>query len=623
MRGFQLILATLVTVVSAQAQEENPVTPETIAMFIHTFVANDIADYSIPGAAVVVARKNGIIFAKGYGVADIESNRPFDPFETVVRAGSVSKCFTAAAIVRLAHEGKLAMDAPINDYVKDVAIPQPFGPIRVSNLLTHTAGFDDTIVDMHERDVEDWVPLAPYLEAELPAPAMPPGLCTSYSSWDFAIAGLVIEGASGMPYDEYIRQSILEPLGMMRSSFRLPDPPADLMADLASGYNVTPSGHKQYPFDYIKASPGIALLTTPENIGHFIVAQLNEGRWQDEAALLPPIIEAMQTTQFANHEKIRGFTYGFAEWRENGRRMLFHDGNAIGHTGRLVIIPEHDIGFYLVYNIVPFGPGGAPSEAGRLNRRFTTAFLDEFYPDVSPPRVKPTGLVEALPPIASFAGHYRPTNYSRHTFQKLASLMEQVPVRVVQEDTIIAGSSKYVRVAPELFQYEEGGDSYVPFRIDETDAPTHLFFGTGSYEKVRWAESSPVQTAVFVTFFLTFVLTLPLITARWYLARKHNEVLTLSDKALFIAATTNILFLVGLAGVMLRMDTMELFAGVPPILALILHLPLISGSFGVLAGVALLRGSGSGRLTRAHQALTTLAVLTFVPFLWYWNLIGI
>lgn len=620
-----MMMAALLSVAGFVTAEE--IDAESVQKFADEFFAGELSEYKIPGAVFVFVKGDEVLYSQGYGFSELESQTPFDPSATVIRAGSVSKCFTSAALVNLAVDGQLDIDAPVNSVLQSVEVAEPWEPILVKDLLTHTAGFDDTIIDMHERDVVEWLPLQEYLNAEMPAPAMPPRLGTSYSSWDFAVAGAVIEDVTGGAYYEYIDEAILDPLGMSSSTFRLPDPPVVIMERLASGYSWQRDGYKQYPFDYIKASPGIAMLTTAEDMARFIRAQLNAGKIDGESTLNPEVVEAMQTIQFRNHERVRGFSFGFAEWAENGEHLFFHDGNAIGHTTRIVVMPQHDVGFFVAINTTPFDPGGVPSAEGRLARRLTTSFLDTFYPEEDKTSTAPAAITTEASALLKYEGYYRQTNYSRHTFQKLASLLEQFPVTAGEGGVLRIGSTSYVEIEPGVFQHAEGQEVYAPFRADESGAITHVYLGSGMFEKVSTYESMPVQLGIFFGSLVVFAMSGTLMLARWSMVwKREKQGPVRAEWVVLLVAVLNVVFFVGLGHTMMNIDTMELFAGVPPVLKVVLSIPIVTGLLAFAALMDVLRGvevrgpkPGRWRIWIGGQAVFG---LVFVGFLWTWNLVG-
>src|SRR5262249_17997901 len=123
----------------------------------------------IAGATVAVVVGDKVVFAKGYGYADVEARRAVDPEKTPFRIGSISKLFTWTAVMQLVEEGKVDLDADVNTYLKDVKIPSDFDkPVTLKNLLTHTPGFDDVVLGLFAKNAEEMRPLADVLREQMP-----------------------------------------------------------------------------------------------------------------------------------------------------------------------------------------------------------------------------------------------------------------------------------------------------------------------------------------------------------------------------------------------------------------------------------------------------------------------
>ncbi len=215
---------------------EDP-TPQTLDAF-KAAVAAVLEETGVPGAGIALVNVNGTEWAGGVGWADRDRRVPVTA-DTHFRAGSISKSFVALALVQLYEDGKLDLDARLSDLVPDVAIENPWAeaaPVTVRQLLEHTAGFDD--MHFNEIYVLDDAPDLPLEQVLMRNPASRrvrwrPGTRMSYANPGYAVAGLVVEKVSGMPYDEFIEQRIFTPLEMPTSSFRLA-PEAD--SALAQGY---------------------------------------------------------------------------------------------------------------------------------------------------------------------------------------------------------------------------------------------------------------------------------------------------------------------------------------------------------------------------------------------------
>jgi len=398
-------------------------TAESITSFVDEYMATQMTSSNVPGAAIVVVQGEAVLLAKGYGMADLDADRPVVVDETLFRAGSVSKLFTATAVMQLVEQGRIGLDDDINQHLTSLQLPDKFDrPLTVADLLQHTTGLDDVFFGMHERDAEDVESLADFLGHHLPERYDPPGELISYNDHGYTLVGLLIEDVTGQSFVDYMAAHVLGPLQMGSSSFAQPLP-ADLQTQVAVGYRYEEQ-FEPYEFDYVNIGPAAGLHATASDMAHFVMAHLNNGRYGEQQVLQPETVSQMQATQFSHHPVLRGRGYGFAEWHENGLRAVFHDGGNPGFLNRLFLIPEEGIGFYLTFN------GDQYAGASQFHREFTTRFMDEFYPETEETVVLPTA-VPLGRPASDLTGYYRDVSaHSHDTFQKLTSLMNQFPVRM-------------------------------------------------------------------------------------------------------------------------------------------------------------------------------------------------
>ena len=142
----------------------NPATITDVEDFFDTAVPAGLAKYNIPGATVSVVQNGELIFSKGYGYADLTNETLVDADSTIFHIGSVTKLFTWTCVMQLVEEGKIDLDTDINTYLIDFSIPDtyPGQPITMRNLMTHTAGFEDTFRREAVEDVEDLFPFRIY-----------------------------------------------------------------------------------------------------------------------------------------------------------------------------------------------------------------------------------------------------------------------------------------------------------------------------------------------------------------------------------------------------------------------------------------------------------------------------
>ncbi len=197
---------------------------------VDAFVAAQMQAQKVPGVALAIV-KDGAVVARGYGESNVEHHVPVTP-ETIFQSGSVGKQFTAAAVMLLVEEGRIALEDSITRYLPDA--PATWQPIRIRHLLTHTSGIPDYAVDTfdYRRDAtEDELARMAYgLTLEFP-----PGAQWKYSNTGYLLLGVVIHKVSGQFYGDLLAERIFRPLGM--STARVISE-AEIVPNRAAGYEL-------------------------------------------------------------------------------------------------------------------------------------------------------------------------------------------------------------------------------------------------------------------------------------------------------------------------------------------------------------------------------------------------
>ncbi len=245
-----LLLLSSLTLLPISSVHGAPVTPHPAVLndpreletFLDGVLTSQLKENHIPGATLSVVKDGKLLLAKGYGDADIKQNKPVVADTTLFRVGSISKLFTWTAIMQLAEEGKVNLHTDINTYLKTFKIPATYPqPITLENLLTHTAGFEDSGKGTFFYKASDLEPLSTWLPSHIPARVRPPGVVTSYSNYGATLAGYIVEQVLGMSYDQYVEQHILQPLNMKHSTFRQPLP-----SELATSPKALPTSRQRF-----------------------------------------------------------------------------------------------------------------------------------------------------------------------------------------------------------------------------------------------------------------------------------------------------------------------------------------------------------------------------------------
>src|SRR6201992_2441289 len=198
--------------------------------FPNALNAGDIA-----GGVVAVVKDGQVLLEKGYGFADFDKRSPVDPKATLFRWGSVSKLFTWTAVMQLVEQGKIDLDADVNQYLDFKIPPRDGKPISMRNIMTHTAGFEERLKGITWDPADGDLPLDRYLKEYIPARIYAPGGTPAYSNYAAALAGYIVSRVSGVSFDEYVDKRLLEPLAMHNSTFRQPLPEG-FKAHMSRGY---------------------------------------------------------------------------------------------------------------------------------------------------------------------------------------------------------------------------------------------------------------------------------------------------------------------------------------------------------------------------------------------------
>ena len=337
--------------------------------FADTTIQNLLEKYHIAGAVVSVVQDGKVDLAKGFGFANIDAQIPVTANETLIRIGSTSKLFVWTAVMQLTEQGKIDLNADINTYLPDFQIPNTYPDhITMLNLLSHTSGFEERATGTEAKNPREIISLHDYLAKYMPDRVRPAGEMTAYSNYGAALAGYIVEVVSGMPFEQYVENYIFRPLSMDHSTFRQPLP-SPLDAQLAVSYtyngNFIPGS-----FTYVNPYPAATMSTTAHDMANFMIAHLQDGRFENNQLLKPETVQLMHSRLFTNDERLNGLAYGFFEERVNGERVLWHSGDIGNWHSILAIIPEEKLGFFVGYN---------SNEGFPAVNEFYYAFMNAFF----------------------------------------------------------------------------------------------------------------------------------------------------------------------------------------------------------------------------------------------------
>ena len=460
----QMFLAILAVALpsGALAQSAAQATPAQLERYFDGIVPYAIAQAGIPGAAVSVVKDDRIIFAKGYGYADLKTRRPVTPDATLFRIASISKLLTWTAVMQLVEQGKLDLDRDINTYL-DFRIPETYpAKITLRHLLTHRSGFEEVSRGMTQYGAGPGS-LARYVRNHVPRRIFAPGTRIAYSNYGAALAGHIVERVSGEPYAQYVDRHILAPLGMTRTT--LVQPPQAALAGMASRSYTSAAVQEPTSYATVSAAPAGAAASTATDMAHFLIAQLQEGRFGNAAILRPETIAEMQRVQYRAAPGRNGFALGFWEANRNGYRLLGHSGDVTDFHSILYFAPTKGYGIFVALNST--GTLGRKLGSDTVRNAVAEGFFDRFVP----------GQVFPEPTVAPrffdaerVAGYYRSTRRNESGPQLERLFYGDDEVAAADDGTITVssrlapdGSPKRWRQVGPLTYREIGGQAHLSF----------------------------------------------------------------------------------------------------------------------------------------------------------------
>jgi CubicO group peptidase (beta-lactamase class C family) len=342
-----------------------------IQSFADGFFPRQMKKHRIPGLAFVFVQGGNVAYAQAYGEANLEAATPMDAASTGVRIGSVSKPFVATAVMQLVEQGALDLHTDVNEYLSTFQLDETFPePVTLAHLLTHTAGFEDPPY-VSNTDPGLVEPLAGHLATNMPPRIYPPGEFHIYSNYGYALAGLVVEEVAGQPFDRYVADHILGPLGMDDSRYLVSPPAPDA---IAIGYQVQQREQVAQPLDWDSAYPGGSIVSTADDMARFMLAQLGDGCHDGACILQPESLAQMHTAQAQTGSEGQRVTYGFSESVAEDVRLVGHSGAIRGFGSSLVLLPDHDMGYFLSFNEECY-----QTTACEVVGKFREAFLKRFF----------------------------------------------------------------------------------------------------------------------------------------------------------------------------------------------------------------------------------------------------
>ena len=338
---------------------------------LEDFIFEKISKTHLPGLSLAIVKDDEVIYSRGFCFRDLEYGLRATP-ETLYGVGSVTKSFTALSIMQLAEKEKLDLDDPISKYVP-LELKSGEEPVKIWHLMCHSSGipalaYAEALIRYVTGSGGKWIPIASpedlytFMREANKWFLTKPGERWFYLNEGYVILGHIIEKVSGIRYDEYVRNNILEPLKMARSFFRKEDVDAD--ANVATPYIITRDGEcKKSVHPYGVYADG-GLISNVMDLANYIKMYLNRGKCGENALLSSELIEEMEKPRVKLPLQVFGgeaYGYGLSITPNFlGYKLVGHGGSVLVYTAYIGYIPERRVGIALLAN----GSGYPMSQIG-------------------------------------------------------------------------------------------------------------------------------------------------------------------------------------------------------------------------------------------------------------------
>ena len=603
--------------VAVHAQDAADPFPKSVEEFRNAVQAV-LSDTGVPGAGIALVRTNGIEWAGGIGMADRDTKMPVTA-DTHFRAGSISKTFIASALVQAYLDDIIDLDAPVSQYAPEVEIDNAWDatdPVRVINLLQHTAGFDD----MHFNEM--YAPGVRELSLEQVLKLNPksrvvrwrPGTRMSYSNPGYTVAALVLEKATGEQYEDRIAERIFKPVGMPTSSFHLTKDDYPL---LAKGYRDRTG--PAVPYSQIYLRPSGNLHTSALELGRFVHTLLNWGETENDLVIDPEYLSNMEhpRTTLASGAGLRnGYGSGIASQFIEGFPMLGHGGGIEGFSSLYAYSTSRDVGFVVLLN---------STHSPQAMRRISSLAVRYLKADVEAPPKPMTPVTDVT--LRKYEGYYHDASPRNQAFAFIEWLMSGRTISVdgnhLKATPMFGQPVALIPVSDTLFRLEADPE---PTRVFVPgDGDQMILTGGNSYaerwprwriETIRWAVLA--SAALVVTPLIMLIPWMVISLLRRRAQREGGGFWWLKGFLLLCS----IAFLLPVLGVMNVIDsdlgtenawTMAMFAGsvLMPVAAILAFLLVIDAW-----------RSGARPWLRTYSLLVSIAALIISGYLSAWGMLA-
>ena len=605
-------------------------TATDLSAFLDGLVPQQIEKADIAGAVVAVVKDGKVLFEKGYGYSDAEKKTPVSPQDTLFRPGSISKTFTWTAVMQQVEQGKLNLDADVNQYL-DFKVPATFGkPTTLRDIMTHRSGLEETIKDLFVGSEKDLMSMAKYLPAHLPAQIFPPGSTPAYSNYATTLAAYMVQRVSGQSFDDYVDEHLFKPVNMTRATFRQPLPES-LKPFMSNGYNL--GSGKPKPFEWVEVAPAGSLSASAESMAHWMIMHLQNGRYGDTQILKPETAVQMHARQAGWPAGMNAMCLGFYEQNMNGHRVISHGGDTELFHSDLFLLLDANVGLFVSYNSL-----GRPDH-GDARGDLYIKFMDRYFP--AAPSNEPT-LSTAKEDAQSIAGPYKVSRRFETNILAVTTVLGDAKFVADPKDNTIYldgflkkenGQPRHFReVAPMLFRSVDGPEQVAFVKDTSGHRVAYIDYPFMVFQEVDAALDKQAFNYVVIGLGIGVVVLTILFWPVSAILRKHYKQSLMLDPAARkwrrwakIVCVVDIIYLIGFLWIFTLLQKLELGSGGDFKLHLLQVIGILGGVGALITVIVAIKSWADSTQWVWYKIWNTLLAVGCVGFFWFlvhWHLLN-
>jgi CubicO group peptidase (beta-lactamase class C family) len=592
----------------------------SISSYMDGLIEAHMTDQDIAGATLSIVKDGQLLFARGYGHADLEEELPVDPEKTLFRIGSISKLFVWTAIMQLHEQGKLDLDADVNQYLEDLKIPSTYPePVTLKDIMTHSAGFEEHVIGLFSKDSSDVRPLGEILEEQMPARVRPPGRFSSYSNHATGLAAHIVEQVSGQSFNDYVEEHIIHKLGLSHTTFRQPVPD-HIPGKLSKGYKYANGEFHEKGFEYVPLAPAGAASSTAIDMARLMIACLNPGGAPGSMLLDSTTHMKMQSNAFRMAPHVNALPHGFMNMSMNNKRIIGHGGDTFWFHSLLAFIPEENTGLFVSFNT---------DKGGGTTLDILEEVMDHYYPE----KISEPDYSMKMEELKQFEGRYRANRYPHQRFTKVMALMNPTEVSVVDSSKLKVKDreARYYVPVDDLTFREENSSRTLVFKENNEGEITHMIDGLVTivaFEKIPFIDSMQLHGTLMTISLIILIVTLVYWPLAYFIRREYRQPMEkhLPGKIKLWGWLAALVFLVFVAGLSTMLsDSNQIVFGLSPAVRGLFVLPLVGAALTLVVLYLTYRVWKRKAASLSGKIHYTLLVLVLLASLWqlnHWNMLG-